>query len=306
MEQNECNEGFCGIGHWQGVAEVYDGQGHFLGNGADQRHVRSQTTEGLTRIDLSFVGPLKFSGHYFIANKEGRRLYQGPANCGAADALSKDCVSAHGYWPSIGLSQKFFLLMSPDGKRQFSLALMSRGEQLLYVVVGENAKVIGDQVETAIDIVNGGSYDLHADPKAGRDTLLLHKDAFWEGEIFSRQGEQAAIQSMPMRQWVKTQESDVSLNWGGSAFFKEEIQCSLKTNQWQAWSNFGACVGSYSLYGGRALSGQFHHLASDLRVWRREVVSADGQYKAIVNIWYQGEQKLGAEWGLLKYRDALV
>ena len=67
----------------------------FLANGADQRHVRSQVDDGRVRIDLSFAGPLKFAGHYYIKSRGDRRLYQGPVNCGFADALSQDMVAAH-------------------------------------------------------------------------------------------------------------------------------------------------------------------------------------------------------------------
>ena len=36
LESDSCNEGFCGIGEWRGTAEVFDGSGRFVGNGADQ------------------------------------------------------------------------------------------------------------------------------------------------------------------------------------------------------------------------------------------------------------------------------
>lgn len=301
MEANDCSEGFCGIGRWQGVAEVYDGQGHFLGNGADQRHVRSQQEDGRTRIDLSFVGPLKFSGHYFIANKGDRRLYQGPANCGYAEPLGSDGVSAHAYWPETGLNQKFFLMAAPDGLRQMSLALMSRGEQLLYVVVGENGKVVGEKALVEIPLISGGTYDLRDDPKAGRSSLLLHQEGYWEGEIRSKRIDDATS-CRGMRQTVLKNADKVVFEWSGSAFLKHDVSTTLKTNHWQAWSEFGDFVGACSLYGGRALAGTFHYLPEELRVWRREVVSADGAYKAMVNIWYRGEDRLGYEWGLLKFR----
>ena len=304
MENTECSEGFCGIGQWEGVAEVFDGQGRFLGNGADQRHVRTQTSDGRIRIDLSFVGPLKFAGHYFIQSENDRRLYQGPANCGYADALGADCVAAHCYWPSTGLSQKFFLMLAPDGQRQMSLALLSRGEQLLYVVVGENAKVVGGRVEDVIPIVNGGTYDLGQDPQAGRPQHLLHREGYWEGEMRSQIDGPSSVHAV--RQSLSKAGEALDVSWEGSAFIEGQMATKLKTNAWQAWSDFGDSVGSYSLYGGRALSGQFHHLPSQRRVWRREVVSADGQLKAAVNIWYQGERKLGAEWGILKFRSTDV
>jgi len=304
MKKNDCAEGFCGIGHWQGIAEVYDGQGRFLGNGADQRHVRTQEEDGRTRIDLAFVGPLKFSGHYYIAAKGDHRLYQGPANCGHAEALGNDGVTAHGYWPSIGLNQKFFLMVSPDGLRQMSLALMSRGEQLLYVVVGENAKVVGEKPLVEIPMINGGTYDLQQDPKAGRSKILMHQAGYWEGEIRSLKRGHSASTCTAIRQTIQPQGSNIHFTWGGSSFLQQDVSSTLNTNQWQAWSDFGELVGSYSLYGGRALAGSFHHLPSELRVWRREVVSADGAYKALVNIWYRAEERLGMEWGLLRFRAA--
>lgn len=304
MSTNDCSEGFCGIGYWQGVAEVYDGQGRFLGNGADQRHVRTQEEDGRIRIDLSFVGPLKFAGHYYIRSEGSHRLYQGPANCGYAEALGAAGVTANAYWPSTGLSQKFFLMVAPDGQRQLSLALMSRGEQLLYAVVGENAKVVNERPLVAIPIVNGGTYDLQHDPKAGRSSLLVHKPGHWEGELHSLRGSETEPSCQAVSQIVASEGDRVRFIWGGSSFVKADLSCLVTTNQWQGWTELGDFVGSYSVYGGRALAGQFHHLPAELRVFRREVLSADGQHKALVNIWYSGEQRIGLEWGWLKLRDA--
>ena len=30
MTTEDCDAGFCGIGHWEGMAEVYDGEGRFF------------------------------------------------------------------------------------------------------------------------------------------------------------------------------------------------------------------------------------------------------------------------------------
>ena len=51
-----------GIGRWAGNAEVFDSKGCFLGNGADYRNVQP-LENGRVRIDVSFVGPFKHSGH---------------------------------------------------------------------------------------------------------------------------------------------------------------------------------------------------------------------------------------------------
>ena len=64
-----------GIGRWLGTAEVYDGQGRFVGNATDRRHVQRDVEQNRIRIDLSFVGPMKFAGHYTIADHIDYRIY---------------------------------------------------------------------------------------------------------------------------------------------------------------------------------------------------------------------------------------
>ncbi len=171
------------LGHWQGTAEVYDGHGRFLGNGSDSRQVQ-QLDNGRVRIDVSFVGPFKHAGHYTIAEAAGSRLYQGPANVGYAETLSSGLVDANAYWPALGLSQRFFLMVLPDGDTQLSLALMTRGEKLLYVVVGQNERIRTEDEGRETDapssvlrppsFLSGTSYDLAHDPAAGRGEILLH------------------------------------------------------------------------------------------------------------------------------------
>ncbi|MFM8423909.1 MAG: hypothetical protein ACKOBL_01925, partial [Chloroflexota bacterium] len=80
-----------GLGRWAGNAEVFDSKGCFLGNGSDYRNVQS-LPEGRVRIDVSFVGPFKHSGHYFIQQQDDHRLYEGPANIGYAETLSENLV----------------------------------------------------------------------------------------------------------------------------------------------------------------------------------------------------------------------
>ena len=87
----------------------------------------------------------------------------------------------------------------------------------------------------------------------------------------------------------------------GAAFDQPDAVINLKTNGWQAWSESGPVVGSYSLSGGRALSGQFHFQETGLRLWRREVVSHDGRCKAVVHLWYRGGQRIGAQFGVLQF-----
>ena len=61
---------------------------------------------------------------------------------------------------------------------------------------------------------------------------------------------------------------------------------------------------SAALSGGRGLSGHFHNDPAGRRVWRREVASLDGSTKAVLHIWYRGEERLGALYGILAFEPA--
>ena len=164
---------FCGLGEWKGNAEVYDGAGRYLGSGVDQRHVRTPQEDGRLRIDLAFLGPFRLAGHYFIRDAGDYRVYEGPANLGVAEAIAEDLVDADHYWPAIGMSQRFFLMMMPGGQRQLSLALLSRGEGLVYAVVGENQREGTCAPAGALPSV--ASVDVADDPATGRGAVLVHR-----------------------------------------------------------------------------------------------------------------------------------
>ncbi len=291
-----------GIGKWLGTAEVYDGNGRFLGNATDQRHVQQQVGQNRVRIDLSFVGPMKFAGHYFIEDHQDYRLYQGPVNVGYAETLAENLIDANAYWPVTGLSQRFFLMILPGGNQQMSLGLMSRGEKLLYVVVGEYNRV-DDEYRGIPALVNGTSYDLADDPAAGRGTVLLHRPGVWSGNLAALDGRLLPLAATPYREHLTAADGHLHLQLGGTAFVTETYSAVFKTNQREAWSEAGNLVGSYSLSGGRALSGQFHFLAEQLRLWRREVVSHDGRYKAVVHTWYRGGERVGVQFGVLEFNE---
>jgi hypothetical protein len=159
-----------GIGRWAGNAEVFDTYGHFLGNGSDYRNVQ-QLDGGRVRIDVSFVGPFKHSGHYVIQQEDDHRLYEGPANIGCAETLSENLVDANAYWSALGLSQRFFL-MTVDGDLQLSLAQMSRGERMMYVVVGQNDRVPDSSPNPQPTLTSGTHYDLQDDPTSGRGEIF--------------------------------------------------------------------------------------------------------------------------------------
>ncbi len=291
-----------GYGRWAGTAEVFSGEGRFLGNGTDQRHVQA-VGDGRTRIDVSFVGPFKHAGHYFIQENGDRRLYQGPANVGEAETLGDALVDANAYWPALGLSQRFFLMVLPDGQTQLSLALMARGEHVLYVVVGQNDRVAEDGAAPPPSLVSGTAYDLVHDPRAGRGELLLHRAGAWTGSLTLLDANRKPLGSADYRETVEhlePQKFRVTLQGGLAEACREVV---LTTNDWQAWTPPDQpLAGSYSLYGGRAASGQFHLLDDGLRMWRREVVTHDGTQKALVRFWYRGGERVGIEFGVLRFR----
>lgn len=293
---------FCAaVGDWRGTAEVYGGDGRFIGNGVDQRHVATEVGTGRVRIDLSFVGPFKFAGHYVIADHGTHRVYEGPVNVGFAEALGKNLVQADNYWAAIGMSQRFLLMMLPGGDRQLSLALLSRGERLTYAVVGENEKVAACGVSPLI--VDGASIDLAQDPSAGRGAVLLHANGVWRGNLACTDGALKATGERPYEEAFEDAGGGVlRLRTTGGQFSPEPVSFELTTDGFSAWTRKGSPVaGSYTLFGGRASSGQLHRLDTKLRVWRREVVSHDGAVKAVVNNWYRGGERVGVEHGILHF-----
>lgn len=293
-----------GIGRWLGTAEVYDGQGRFVGNATDQRHVQQIVGQDRVRIDLSFVGPFKFSGHYTIADHKSFRLYEGPANYGYAETLSSGLIDANAYWPLTGLSQRFFLMVLPGGDRQLSLALMSRGENLIYVVVGEYNRVAEEGYSGIPSLINGTSYDMADDPAGGRTTLLLHRPGTWTAQLQTLDHQLNPLPTTDYQETISPDGNQLHITQSGLAFDPAGHTHTLRTNNWQAWSTSGDTFGSYSLSGGRALSGQFHYPASHLRLWRREVVSHDGTTKALLHTWYRGGQRLGIQFGLAHFTPA--
>lgn len=289
-----------GFGRWAGTAEVFSGEGRFLGNGADQRQVQD-LGGGRTRIDVAFVGPFKHAGYYEIQSAADHRLYLGPANVGYAETLSPSLVDAHAYWAALGLSQRFFLMVLPDGQTQLSLALMSRGEQLVYAVVGQNDRVPEGAASPPPSLVSGTSYDLAADPTAGRGAVLLHRAGQWVGELEALDGERRPAGRVPYKETVRPTGEGLAVTITGG-FARRPRRMTVRTNGWQAWTAPGATVGSYSLSGGRALSGDFHYLDQTLRIWRREVVRHDGAQKAVVHVAYRGGQRVGVQFGVLAFK----
>jgi len=301
------SKGFCqAIGQWRGTAEVYDGQGRFLANGVDQRHVRpDEDDDQRVRIDLSFTGPFKFAGHYYIDDRGNDRVYQGPINVGFAESLGDNGVTADNYWASVGLTQRFFLMVLPGGTKQLSLALLDRGDRPVYAVVGENDRVAACATELAAppapSFLDGGAHDLGGDPAGGRGGILLQRSGQWTGTLMAVDDARVPLPSADYQEDVSLSEGVIRVRQVGGSFAPEPAETTLRTDGYAAWSHSGNLVGSYSLSGGRAMSGHFHRLREELRVWRREVVAHDGSLKAVVHEWYRGGRRVGTQYGVLEF-----
>jgi hypothetical protein len=228
-----------------------------------------------------------------------------------AEAVAENLVDADHYWPNIGLNQRFFLMVLPGGDKQLSLALLSRGERLMYAVVGENDKVVvcerGDGTTppaVAPSFVDGASIDLGTDARAGRGTILLHRTGLWKGSLAFTDGALQAKGRADYEERLETKGDGLLLRVAGGGLSPEPANLELKTDGWQAWSGSGAMVGSYTLFGGRASAGTFHRVGDELRIWRREVVSHDGATKAVVQNFYRGGVRVGVQHGLLRFSPA--
>ncbi len=295
-----CEAGFCGIGKWAGTAEVFDGEGRFLSNATDQRFARTVSEDGRVRIDLAFIGPLKFAGHYTIEEQGKHRIYEGPANAGSAESVGPNAVDATSYWASTGLSQRFFLAKLPSGDRQLHLSLMSRGEQPLYTIVSESCMVPDNGEANVPGLVQGIRYDLEKDPTAGRGEALVHRQGTWSGSVRTFDENLTFQEERDVEESVVMGDNELEWSMNGS-LAPQEMKAAFKTDGWVGWSGFGDTVGSYTLYGGRAMSGSLNNISSGLRVWRREVCTSDGLTKAILHTWYRGGQRIGAQQGFLNF-----
>ena len=287
------------VGRWLGAAEVYDGGGQFAGNAVDQRNVQD-LGEGAVQIDLSFTGPFKFAGHYRLEDKGPHRLYRGPMNVGRGDVLGENAVDAKGYWPPVGLSQRLLLMILDDGDTQLSLAHMSRGEQLMYTVVGEYYRQKdGEALHPAF--LSGTAYDLAGDPAGGRGEVLLHRSGTWRGTLLHVGPTNEIVGRAPYEERMSAEGDRLSLALQGIPGVEAATMANLRTNGLQAWSDLGGVVGSWNLAGGRAGAGTLHFVNEDLRLWRREICTHDGARKGVVHELFRGPERLGAQVGVLAF-----
>jgi len=329
-----------GEGRWLGAAEVYDAAGRYLGPGHDARAVRRDLDDGNVEVTVRFDGPFRLSGSYVISDCGDHRLYLGPLNHGYAEVLGDRLVDTNNYWPDIGLSQRLFLMVLPGGSTQLSLALLSRGEQAAYTVVGEYERhsptdspdVAGSApvspgvagpasvspVEPGVAPVSSPASD---EPELGaeeRSGALLERSGTWSGtlELLDDGGAPrgTAVYTERVERVLRPEEAggaggagrlDMALAGSG---FAGDATISLRTDGRQQWtggaSGGGSVVGSQSLWGGRALAGTLLFGRDRLRLWRREVARRDGSCKGVVHTWYRGGSRVGVAHGVLDFTPA--
>lgn len=281
-------------GRWVGRPEVYDAAGTFLGHASDQRRVQD-LGGGRVSIDIAIDGPFSIHGHYFIHDHGTYRNYLGPANVGGADILAPNLIDSTSYWAPVGLNQRFLLLILPDEDVQLSLTLLSRGEHLKYVVIGESVLVRSDtDARRVLDgapgpVTHGAMYSL------GR----------WEGQVTMIDHEQG--------QTLYAQQIDeVSVDRDGHLRLRTMRSNSPATAE-VVFGYEGQAIwtlpdqpitGSASIWGGRALSGTFVSSLFDdqppVRSWRREVIRRDGRSKIVVTTFTRQGARVATTFGLLR------
>ncbi len=277
-----------GEGRWRGTADVFDSAGRYAGEGRDARVVRRDLGGDCVEVEVSFKGPFELSGAYRISDRGDHRRYEGPLNYGYAETLGEGLIDANNYWPSIGLSQRIFLMVLPGGATQLSLALLSRGEQTAYTVVGEYHRRCEDEDEGAVGLDCGTGPPLSREGTwkgtlnlLGTDLLPLGSTDYSEQTIAGEGGRQ-----------------DLTLR---SCGFADDATLTLNADRRGLWSDPGDVTGSASAWGGRALAGNFHFSSEGLRLWRREVIASGGETKGVLHTWFSGGRRIGAAYGALRF-----
>ena len=313
-----------GEGHWRGAAEVYDAAGNFAGEGHDARAVRRDLDDGTVEVEVGFTGPFRLSGSYVIADHGDHRLYLGPLNHGYAEVLGDRLIDTHNYWPDIGLSQRLCLMVLPGGGVQLSLALLSRGEQAMYAVVGEYERrppadppgVTGSATVppgTAPGALPAAG-ERGTEPGEERSGAVLERPGTWSGtlELIGSDGDVLGTAGYSERVGQVEQVGQVgrvgATGDGGrlevaltGTGFADDAVITLRTDGRRHWTGGGDVVGSESVWGGRALAGTLLFGRDRLRLWRREVARRDGSSKGVLHMWYRGGTRVGVAHGVLEF-----
>ena len=320
-----------GEGRWQGGAEVYDAQGRFTGEGHDSRVVRRDLGDGTVEVEVRFDGPFRLSGRYVIADRGDHRRYLGPLNHGYAEAFGDGLVDANNYWPDIGLSQRFFMMVLPGGRTQLSLALLSRGEHAAYTVVGEYSRASGAGPPSGADqstgVVPSGGADTSSgadrssagDPSSGAGAdeegagdrgggaagALLERPGTWSGalHLIDAAGDDLGATGYVERVEATEGERTLAVSVAGTGF-AGDAAFAFSSDGHRHWTGGGAVVGSESLWGGRAVAGTLLFGDDGLRLWRREVARRDGSCKGVLHCWYRGGSRVGVAHGTLDFAPA--
>lgn len=291
-----------GEGSWLGSAEVYDASGRYVGEGHDSRVVRRNREDGTVEVTVSFAGPFRLSGSYVISDHGDHRLYLGPLNYGYAESFGDDLIDTNNYWPDLGLSQRLCLMVLPGGTTQLSLALLSRGEQAAYAVVGEYSRPSSEDGGAGSGPASGAG---GAGP-AGDARPLLERPGTWSGtlRLLGAGGDDRGTTNYSEQVTAGGGERDgdgrlvVLLKGSG---FADDAEFALVTGGVQRWTPGGGVVGSESLWGGRALAGNLIFGGDRLRLWRREVARRDGSCKGVLHTWYRGGNRVGVAHGVLDF-----
>ena len=332
-----------GEGRWQGGAEVYDAEGRFAGEGHDSRVVRRDLDDGTVEVEVRFDGPFRLSGRYVIADRGDHRRYLGPLNHGYAEAFGDGLVDANNYWPDIGLSQRFFMMVLPGGRTQLSLALLSRGEHAAYAVVGEYSRAAGPDPSggvappggaeqpgrgdgsSAADPSDGAVPKGGTDPASGADPsgggdpagegtgdrggeaagVLLERPGRWSGalRLIGSAGDDLGTTGYVEQVEAAGGERPLAVSVAGTGF-AGDAAFAFSSDGRRHWTGGGAVVGSESLWGGRAVAGTLLFGDDGLRLWRREVARRDGSCKGVLHCWYRGGSRVGVAHGVLDFAPA--
>lgn len=287
-----------GIGNWTGISEIYDGRGNFIGNVSDERSL-TQNPDNSYTVNVNIVGPIMLKGQYSIKIAPDHHAYQGDVHVGYAEHYNNDLLASNNYWAQWGLSERNFVMVSTETHTQLSMSLLNRGDQLIYILVGE---YYDDNSPNRLFASFGIPTDRENDPAAGRDDVLMHRAGTWSGQVTVLDENQAPMGRAHYTENMRVHQNRLIVTTEGGGFTPMKRTFHMKTNGWQAWSDPGDVVGTYNLAGGRALSGNFHYVGAERRVWRREVATSDGQHKAILHYIYQGDKRVGIQYGMLSFR----
>ena len=166
-------------------------------------------------------------------------------------------------------------MVLPNKSTQISLALMSRGERLQYAIIGEYNKVLVNPEATPEELpLSPIAQQSDEEISHRHQQRMIHREGTWTGKVkvldrhlneagYREITEQVHIKNVPT---ATVDQQMIHIKLTGSSFLHTNTQYTMCTDHELAWSTEGDTVGSYSLYGGRALSGHLHDLKSEIHL----------------------------------------